>query len=121
MTLEMIRRSFGTGFPAVPIVGQGTWNVPLRCGARDEAVRSLRAGVELGMVHIDTAEMYGDGGAESLIAEAIAGLPREQLFLVSKVLPSNATYAGTIKACHASMKRMRVDYLDCYLLHWRGT
>jgi diketogulonate reductase-like aldo/keto reductase len=117
----MIARAFGTGFPDVPIIGQGTWNVPLRGGARDEAITSLRAGVELGMVHIDTAEMYGDGGAETLVGDAIAGLPREQLFLVSKVLPSNASYNGTIKACHASMKRMRVDYLDCYLLHWRGS
>ncbi len=94
--------------------------MPLRGGARDEAIRALRAGVDLGMVHIDTAEMYGDGGAETLVGEAIAGLPRERLFLVSKVLPSNASYEGTIKACHASMKRMQVDYLDCYLLHWPG-
>ena len=117
----MITRPFGTGFAAVPIIGQGTWNVPLRGAARDEAIRSLRAGVDLGMVHIDTAEMYGDGGAESLIGEAIAGLPREQLFLVSKVLPYNASYDGTIKACHASLKRLGVDYLDCYLLHWPGS
>jgi diketogulonate reductase-like aldo/keto reductase len=117
----LIKRPFGTGFPAVPIVGQGTWNVPLRGSARDEAIRALRAGVELGMVHIDTAEMYGDGGAETLVGEAIAGLPREQLFLVSKVLPYNASYEGTLRAAHASMKRMRVDYLDCYLLHWPGS
>jgi diketogulonate reductase-like aldo/keto reductase len=117
----MLARAFGAGFPSVPVIGQGTWNVPLRGGARDEAIRALRAGVDLGMVHIDTAEMYGDGGAESLVGEAIAGLPREQLFLVSKVLPSNASYKGTIAACHASMKRMGVDYLDCYLLHWRGS
>jgi diketogulonate reductase-like aldo/keto reductase len=117
----VIARAFGSGFPSVPVIGQGTWNVPLRGGARDEAIRALRAGVELGMLHIDTAEMYGDGGAESLVGEAIDGLPREQLFLVSKVLPSNASYAGTLAACHASMKRMRVDYLDCYLLHWRGS
>jgi diketogulonate reductase-like aldo/keto reductase len=116
----LIARAFGNGFPAVPIIGQGTWNVPLRGGARDDAIRALRAGIDLGMVHIDTAEMYGDGGAETLVGEAIAGLPRERLFLVSKVLPQNASYNGTIKACHASMKRMRVDYLDCYLLHWRG-
>jgi diketogulonate reductase-like aldo/keto reductase len=116
----MRKRPFGTGFPEVPIIGQGTWNVPLRGSARDEAISSLRAGVELGMTHIDTAEMYGDGGAETLVGDAIAGLPRERLFLVSKVLPSNASYSGTIKAAHASMKRMRVDYLDCYLLHWRG-
>ncbi len=96
--------------------------MPLRGGARDEAIRSLRAGIDLGMVHIDTAEMYGDGGAETLVGERDRqGLPREQLFLVSKVLPSNASYKGTIKACHASMKRMGVDYLDCYLLHWRGS
>jgi diketogulonate reductase-like aldo/keto reductase len=117
----MIARPFGTGFPAVPIIGQGTWNVPVRGNARDEAIRSLRLGITAGMTHIDTAEMYGDGAAETLVGEAIAGLPREQLFLVSKVLPSNASYNGTIKACHASMKRMRVDYLDCYLLHWRGS
>ena len=117
----MIARAFGNGFPAVPIVGQGTWNVPLRAGAREEAIRALQAGIDLGMVHIDTAEMYGDGGAETLVGEAIAGLPRERLFLVSKVLPQHATFEGTIKACHASMKRMRVDYLDCYLLHWRGS
>jgi len=116
----LIARAFGNGFPAVPIVGQGTWNVPLRGSARDEAIGALRAGVDLGMVHIDTAEMYGDGGAETLVGDAIAGLPREQVFLVSKVLPSNASYEGTLKACHASMKRMRVDYLDCFLLHWPG-
>lgn len=117
----MTERPFGTGFPPVPIIGQGTWNVPLRGAARDEAIRALRAGIDLGMVHIDTAEMYGDGGAETLVGEAIAGLPRERLFLVSKVLPSNASYAGTREAAHASMKRMGVDYLDCYLLHWRGS
>jgi diketogulonate reductase-like aldo/keto reductase len=116
----MLTRAFGRDGAPVPIVGQGTWNVPLRGAARDEAIRALRAGVELGMVHIDSAEMYGDGGAESLVGEAIAGLPRERLFLVSKVLPSNASYGGTIAAAHASMKRMRVDYLDCFLLHWRG-
>jgi diketogulonate reductase-like aldo/keto reductase len=116
----VLTRAFGRGGAAVPVIGQGTWNVPLRGAARDEAIRALRAGVELGMVHIDSAEMYGDGGAEALVGEAIAGLPREQLFLVSKVLPYNASYAGTIAACHASMQRMRVDYLDCFLLHWRG-
>jgi diketogulonate reductase-like aldo/keto reductase len=116
----VLTRAFGGGGVPVPVIGQGTWNVPLRGSGREEAIRALRAGVELGMVHIDTAEMYGDGGAESLVGEAIAGLPRERLFLVSKVLPSNASYAGTIAACHASMKRMRVDYLDCFLLHWRG-
>ncbi len=117
----MIVRPFGSGGRDVPIVGQGTWNVPTRGARADEAKRALRRGIELGMVHVDSAEMYGDGAAERVVGEAIAGLPREQLFLVSKVLPSNATYDGTIRACEASLKRMRVDYLDCYLLHWRGS
>jgi diketogulonate reductase-like aldo/keto reductase len=117
----VIARPFGPTGRNVPIVGQGTWNVPTRGARADEAKRALRRGIELGLVHIDTAEMYGDGAAERLVGEAIAGLPREQLFLVSKVLPSNATYDGTIRACEASLKRMRVDHLDCYLLHWRGS
>jgi diketogulonate reductase-like aldo/keto reductase len=117
----MIVRAFGASGRDVPIVGQGTWNVPARGARADEAKRALRRGIELGMVHVDSAEMYGDGAAERLVGEAIAGLPREQLFLVSKVLPSNATYDGTIAACEASLERMRVDYLDCYLLHWRGS
>jgi diketogulonate reductase-like aldo/keto reductase len=116
----MIERSFGDGNPIVPIVGQGTWNVPVRA-RRDEAIAALRVGVELGMVHIDTAEMYGDGAAEELIADAIAGLPRERLFLVSKVLPSNASYDGVLRACDRSLRRLRVEYLDGYLLHWRGS
>jgi diketogulonate reductase-like aldo/keto reductase len=116
----VIRRPFGAAGPAVPILGQGTWNTPLRGAAADEAVRALRHGIDRGMVHIDTAEMYGDGGSETLIGRAIAGLPREQLFLVSKVLPSNASFAGTIRACEGSLARLGVDYLDAYLLHWRG-
>jgi diketogulonate reductase-like aldo/keto reductase len=117
----VIVRPFGPTGRDVPIVGQGTWNTPLRGERAEEAKRALRRGVELGMVHIDTAEMYGDGGSERLIGEAIQGLPREQLFLVSKVLPSNASYERTIRACEATLKRMRVEYLDCYLLHWRGS
>src|SRR5262245_41010641 len=83
---------------------------------RDE-IAALRLGIELGMTHIDTAEMYGDGGAERVVAEAIAG-QRERIFLVSKVLPSNASYAGTVRACEASLRRLRTDRLDLYLLHW---
>lgn len=117
----MIVRPFGATGRDVPVIGQGTWNTPL-CGERaEEAKRALRRGIELGMVHVDTAEMYGDGGSERLIGEAIRGLPREQLFIVSKVLPQNATYDGTIRACEAALERMRVDYFDCYLLHWRGS
>jgi diketogulonate reductase-like aldo/keto reductase len=89
-------------------------------GARAAEVAGLRRGIELGLTHIDTAEMYGNGLAEVLISEAIAGLPRDQLFIVSKVLPQNASYEGTMAACEASLKRLRTDYLDVYLLHWRG-
>jgi diketogulonate reductase-like aldo/keto reductase len=116
----MLERAFGRDGPAVPVIGQGTWNVPLRGAPRDEALRAIRAGIDHGLVHIDTAEMYGDGAAEALLGEAIAGLPRSSLFLVSKVLPSHGSYAGTIRACEASLQRLKTDYLDCYLLHWRG-
>ncbi len=117
----MISRPFGATGRNVPIIGQGTWNTPTRGASAEEAKRALRRGVEVGMVHIDTAEMYGDGASERLIGEAIRGLPREQLYLVSKVLPSNASYDGTIAACERSLDRMGVDDLDCYLLHWRGS
>jgi diketogulonate reductase-like aldo/keto reductase len=117
----VIARPFGPTGRNVPIVGQGTWNIPVRGAHADEAKRALRRGIELGMVHIDTAEMYGDGASERLVGEAIRGLPREQLFLVSKVLPSNASFEGTIRACEASLERLGTDYLDCYLLHWRGS
>ena len=113
----MRTQKFGTGGPEVSVIGQGTWY--LDRGDRKAAVAALRRGIDLGMTHIDTAEMYGD--AELVIADAIAGLPREKLFLVSKVLPSNASRRGTITACERSLKRLRTDHLDCYLLHWRGS
>jgi diketogulonate reductase-like aldo/keto reductase len=100
----------------VSVIGQGTWY--LDRGDRKAAVAALRRGIDLGMTHIDTAEMYGD--AELVIADAIEGL-REKLFLVSKVLPSNASRRGTIAACERSLKRLKTDRLDCYLLHWRGS
>jgi diketogulonate reductase-like aldo/keto reductase len=84
-----------------------------------QAIQALRAGLDLGMTHIDTAEMYGSGRAEELVAEAIAGR-RDEVFLVSKVLPSNASYKGTIAACERSLARLKTDRLDLYLLHWRG-
>ncbi|WOH49050.1 aldo/keto reductase [Bradyrhizobium sp. sBnM-33] len=113
----MQTRKFGTNNPAVSVIGQGTWY--LDRSDRKAAIAALRRGIEAGMTHIDTAEMYGD--AEPVIADAIAGLPREKLFLVSKVLPSNASRRGTITACERSLKRLRTDHLDCYLLHWRGS
>lgn len=112
----MRSQPFGNGGPNVPVIGQGTWY--LDRGDRKAAVAALRRGVELGMVHLDTAEMYGD--AELVIADAIAG-QRDKVFLVSKVVPSNASRRGTIAACERSLKRLKTDYLDCYLLHWRGT
>ena len=112
-------RSFGWTGVRIPTIGQGTWNIE---GSHDEerrAVEALRAGIDLGLTHIDTAEMYGDGRAEELVGEAIADR-RDQVFLVSKVLPSNATYEGTLQACEKSLKRLRTDHLDVYLLHWKG-
>jgi diketogulonate reductase-like aldo/keto reductase len=109
-------KELGGKGPDVPVIGQGTWYIDR--GDRKGAVTALRRGIELGMTHIDTAEMYGD--AELVVAEAIAG-KRDQVFLVSKVLPSNASRRGTIAACERSLKRLQTDRLDCYLLHWRGS
>src|SRR5512138_2570922 len=111
------QKKFGAHSVDVSVIGQGTWY--LDRGDRKAAIATLRRGIETGMTHIDTAEMYGE--AEPVIADAIPGLPREKLFLVSKVLPSNASRRGTITACERSLKRLRTDYLDCYLLHWRGS
>jgi diketogulonate reductase-like aldo/keto reductase len=112
----MKRREFGNGGPQVSVIGQGTWYIDR--GDRKRAAAALRRGLDLGMTHIDTAEMYGD--AELVVAEAIAGR-RDEVFLVSKVLPSNASRRGTIAACERSLARLRTDRLDCYLLHWRGS
>jgi diketogulonate reductase-like aldo/keto reductase len=110
-------RDFATARRQVAVIGQGTWY--LEAGKRGAAIAAVRRGLDLGMTHIDTAEMYGSGAAEELVAEAIAGR-REQVFLVSKVLPGNASRAGTIAACERSLARLQTDRLDCYLLHWRG-
>jgi len=99
------------------VIGQGTWYI--ESGNRAAAVAALRLGLDLGMTHIDTAEMYGSGAAEALVGEAIAGR-REEVFLVSKVLPHNASRRGTVEACERSLKHLRTDRLDCYLLHWPG-
>ena len=107
---------FGKTGANVSVIGQGTWY--LDHGDRKRAVAALQRGLDLGMTHVDTAEMYGD--AELVIADAIAGR-RDEVFLVSKVLPSNASRRGTITACERSLKRLKTDRLDCYLLHWRGS
>ncbi len=104
---------------AVPALGQGTWMIAERPARRRSEIAALHAGIERGLTLIDTAEMYGDGASEELVGEAIADR-RDGLFLVTKVLPSNASRAGTVKACERSLKRLRTDRIDLYLLHWRG-
>ena len=102
------------------MLGQGTWQLGDRAAKRRQEIAALRAGIELGLTLIDTAELYGSGASEQLVAEAIAG-HRDQVFLVTKVLPSNATSRGkVVAACEASLRRLRVDHVDLYLLHWRS-
>jgi diketogulonate reductase-like aldo/keto reductase len=103
----------------IPRLGQGTWHMAENPLKRTEEVNALRLGIDLGMTLIDTAEMYADGGAERVVGEAIKGR-RDEIFLVSKVLPQNATQHGTIAACNRSLARLGVDEIDLYLLHWRG-
>jgi len=117
----VIRKPFGPAGVAVPAIGQGTWDVPESGHRRAEAIRALRRGIELGMTHIDTAEMYGAGAAEEIVGEAVANVPRESLFITSKVLPENASYKGTIEACERTLRRLRTEYVDLYLLHWPGS
>jgi diketogulonate reductase-like aldo/keto reductase len=111
----MERHRFGPTQREVAVIGQGTWYID--DGDRATAIAALRRGLDVGMTHIDTAEMYGD--AEEVVAEAIAGR-RDEVFLVSKVLPENASRSGTIAACERSLTRLATDRLDSYLLHWRG-
>lgn len=113
-----IRRPFGPLPDRVPVVGQGTW-IMGDAKNRGTEVATLRAGIAAGATHIDTAELYGN--AEDLVGEAIKGLRREDLFIVSKVLPSNASAKGTIRACETALRRIGTSYLDVYLLHWRGS
>ena len=112
----MERRRFGSTAREVAVIGQGTWEIE---SDRASAIAALRRGLDLGATHIDTAEMYGSGAAEEIVAEAIVGR-RDEVFLVSKVLPENASRDGTIAACENSLVRLKTDRLDCYLLHWRG-
>jgi len=114
----MEKRKLGSTDATIPVIGQGTWNMEYDDDAA--CVAALRAGLDLGMTHIDTAELYGRGKVESVVGRAIAGR-RNEVFLVSKVMPSNASRAGTIKACERSLKYLGTDHLDLYLLHWPGS
>ena len=103
----------------VPAFGQGTWYMGEQRAIRAQEIATLRRGLDLGLSLIDTAEMYGEGRAEQLVGEAIAGR-RDEVFLISKVLPHHATRRGTVAACENSLKRLKTDRIDLYLLHWRG-
>ncbi len=112
-----MKHAFGRGGPQIAAIGQGTWYIEQ--GDKRSAMAALRRGLDLGLSHIDTAEMYGDGRSEEIVGEAIAGR-RDDAFLVSKVLPHNASKSGTRAACERSLRYLKTDRLDCYLLHWRG-
>ncbi|HEY3675444.1 MAG TPA: aldo/keto reductase [Candidatus Tumulicola sp.] len=114
----MIDKLFGETGVRVPAIGQGTWDVPERGAAAKDAARAIQRGIELGMTHIDTAEMYGSGRVEEFLAGALESVPRERLFVTTKVLPSNASYRGTLAAADRSLHRLKMDYVDLYLLHW---
>src|SRR5215468_1825517 len=114
----MDTRRFGWTAVQVPLIGQGTWK--MERDSPTEALAALQAGLDAGMTHVDTAELYGGGRVESLVARAIAGR-REQIFLVSKVMPNHASRNGTVQACEATLRRLGTDHLDCYLLHWPGS
>src|SRR5215217_192189 len=118
MTSNIPKATLPSGIQ-VPVLGQGTWHMGERADRAREEAASLRYGLDLGMTLIDTAEMYANGGAESVVAEAIQGR-RDDAFIVSKVLPSNASAAGTVRACEASLKHLGIETIDLYLLHWRG-
>lgn len=122
MTLDMSDISRFVTLPGgeqVPALGLGTWKIGERASARKDEINAVRAALDIGYRLIDTAEMYGDGGSEEVVGEALAG-QRDEVFLVSKVYPHNASRAGTVAACEASLRRLRTDRIDLYLLHWRG-
>ena len=116
-TRRVISRPFGITGVEAAVVGQGTWHMGEDRKLRKDEIAALSFGLDLGLTHIDTAEMYADGRAEEIVAEAVAGR-RHEAFIATKVMPSNASYRGTIEACERSLKRLRTDHVDLYLLHW---
>jgi diketogulonate reductase-like aldo/keto reductase len=119
-TLKQVRSTSLPSGRAVPVLGQGTWSMGEIPSKRQEELDALRLGISLGMSLIDTAEIYGNGLTEEFVAEAL-GSQRKEVFLVSKVAPYNASYRGTLEACERSLRRLKTDYLDLYLLHWPGS
>ena len=117
--MAISKKRVGWANIAIPVLGQGTWMIEGDQLQERKAIEALRLGLDLGLSHIDTAEMYGDGRAEELVGEAISER-RSEVFLVSKVLPQHASYKGTLKACERSLKRLKTEWLDLYLLHWQG-
>lgn len=117
----MKRRRFGATGIDFPVVGQGTWDMPESGAAAEDARRAIRHGIDLGMNHIDTAEMYGAGRVEELLGTALRGVPRESYLIATKVLPSNASYRGTLEAAERSIARLGCGHLDLFLLHWPST
>ncbi len=120
VTQTQVRTVTLPGGGRIPVLGIGTWNMGEKRSRRADEIAALQAAVDLGMTVIDTAEMYGGGAAETLVAEAV-GDRRSETFLVSKVMPQNATRRGTVSSCEASLRRLKTDRLDLYLLHWRGS
>lgn len=118
MTNNAVTRRFGCSDAQTSTIGQGSWMI--ENASPVAAVAALQHGIDRGLTHIDTAEMYGNGAVERLVAQAIKGR-RDEVFLVSKVLPTNASRSNTIRACEQSLQRLCTDHLDCYLLHWRGS
>ena len=114
-------RTVSAGGLEIPVLGQGSWYIGDDTGKAQHEMRALRQGLELGMKLIDTAEMYGDGRSEQLIGRALQGIPRKEYLLESKVYPHNAGRKHIFSSCDASLKRLKTDYLDLYLLHWRGS
>lgn len=119
MCAESVRTVALPSGEKIAALGQGTWYLGEDPARREQEIAALRLGVDLGMTVVDTAEMYGDGAAEELVGEAVRGR-REEVFLVSKVLPGHADRKGTVAACERSLRRLRTERLDLYLLHWRG-
>lgn len=119
-TIQLHGKTHKQSLKKIPILGQGTWRMGEKASQQQAEIDALRLGIDLGMTLIDTAEMYGDGGAEKVVSKAIAG-SREEIYLVSKFYPYNASYDGLIAACDRSLSRLKTDYLDLYLLHWRGS